>query len=511
MDKYKEDSHEIRVKVKLFFYLLLILIPILLLYLVVMNVLTQRGLFQALNIAVSAIILVSVLCFFLLYAGYFNIATTMLVTTLIAAVLFNSYGTAKSGSLPRFISSHLALIVPIIFCALFSKRGVLIAVSIIVSAGTFLTVLSTSIVPPDAKKIVIGSMNIAIIFSFILSYLIGKVNDQAKVLRKASYEIEKKKQIEINQNLVDSLLLVSAKLDNSSMQMSGNSTEFSDNLMQQSAAMEEITATIEQISANAENTSKNVQDQSASMNSLMSKMQELSTLTKEMGERVSLALNKTLGISTQAESGEKYIQNMNSSMNEINNTSKEMTNILSIINDISDQINLLSLNASIEAARAGDAGRGFAVVADEIGKLADQTSSSVKEIDSLIKKSDDEVNNGMTNVRDTVSVISEIIRGVNDISEMMNLINSSMGKNLDSSSMVVKEAQDAMDKSEMIKVSILEQKTAAEEIVSSVSKVNEISQSNAAGAEEISANSEDVALMSKEVKDKVSSFDLSKI
>ena len=87
-------------------------------------------------------------------------------------------------------------------------------------------------------------------------------------------------------------------------------------------------------------------------------------------------------------------------------SSREMMGIVDIINDISEKINLLSLNAAIEAARAGDAGRGFAVVADEISKLADQTAISIKEIDRLIKVNNDEITAGGDNIDSAIDTIS---------------------------------------------------------------------------------------------------------
>jgi methyl-accepting chemotaxis protein len=84
-----------------------------------------------------------------------------------------------------------------------------------------------------------------------------------------------------------------------------------------------------------------------------------------------------------AREGEEVGSSASSAMKHIVESSKKISEMVTMINDISDQINLLSLNASIEAARAGEAGRGFAVVAEEIGKLADNTSSQVKEIQQL--------------------------------------------------------------------------------------------------------------------------------
>ncbi len=102
--------------------------------------------------------------------------------------------------------------------------------------------------------------------------------------------------------------------------------------------------------------------------------------------------------------------------------------LLGIINNISEQINLLSLNAAIEAARAGEAGRGFAVVAQEIGKLSDQTATSLKGIEDIIISNDNEIKIGIDNIQNTVSTLSKIIDGFVEIARLMENISSKLEK-----------------------------------------------------------------------------------
>ena len=125
-------------------------------------------------------------------------------------------------------------------------------------------------------------------------------------------------------------------------------------------------------------------------NRLRELSQSISELTKE-SEHARELLNAVAGNISEGKNSLEAAKNI---MENIGKSSEELTGIASLINDISDQINLLSLNASIESARAGDAGRGFAVVAEEISKLADKTALNVKDIDRIIKSNSLLINEG---------------------------------------------------------------------------------------------------------------------
>jgi methyl-accepting chemotaxis protein len=206
--------------------------------------------------------------------------------------------------------------------------------------------------------------------------------------------------------------------------------------------------------------------------------------------------------------GAESLEMMNLSISRIADSSRAMKDIVKMISDISDQINLLSLNAAIEAARAGESGRGFAVVADEISKLADQTASSIREIDTLIKGNNNEINSGLARADETTSNIRSIIDGVNEIVAVMEMLSLTMEEQLHAKDIVSGEAGIVRTKSEEIRSATDEQRRSMDEIMKSVSSINELTQQIAAGSEQMSANASRVEGMADALKDDSSFFKL---
>ncbi len=299
---------------------------------------------------------------------------------------------------------------------------------------------------------------------------------------------------------------ISDQLAVASEQMTAATQSFSDNVQNQAATAEEITATVEHVSAGMECVAGDVDQQFTNLNKLTTRIDELSTLINKMGEKMEETRSMAADISLTAKKGDESLRDMNSTISKIGESSGEMTNIVNIINDISDKINLLSLNAAIEAARAGDAGRGFAVVADEISKLADLTATSINDISKLIKANDEEIQKGMLNVNETVENTKVIINGVNSIGNLVETNFENMKKQLDTSNIVTEMADAVRQNSEGIKISADEQRNAMTEIVRSISNINDLTQSNASGAEEMSANSSEVSNTAEILKSKINFF-----
>jgi methyl-accepting chemotaxis protein len=166
-----------------------------------------------------------------------------------------------------------------------------------------------------------------------------------------------------------------------------------------------------------------------------------------------------------ADSSAVVVTNAIAAMGRIEEASRQIEQIIEVIDDIAFQTNLLALNAGIEAARAGEAGKGFAVVAQEVRELAQRSAEAAREIKGLINKSTDEVNSGSLLVKETGAVLASISAQIVTVSQHV----------------------------EMIATASRDQATALHEVNGSVNQMDQMTQQNASMVEEATATSRALA------------------
>ncbi len=306
--------------------------------------------------------------------------------------------------------------------------------------------------------------------------------------------------------VISDIIEISNRLLGSSDNMRETTASFSEITQSQAASVEEVSATTEEVSAGMESIANNTISQFASLEDLLKKMGELSDLLEVINNNIQRSVKITHEMAENAKAGEESLKMMNESILKIKESSDRMDYIIRIINDISEQINLLSLNASIESARAGSAGRGFAVVADEISKLADQTAESIKEIDKLIKNNVNEIKRGFSQVENTNSKIGQIIEGVNEIVGVMDELSNYMEKQNEVSRVVNSNAENVRERTEEIKNATEEHKHAINEIAKGTENISERIQEIAIGSREMAETAEKIAEMAETLMDRVGFF-----
>ncbi len=181
----------------------------------------------------------------------------------------------------------------------------------------------------------------------------------------------------------------------------------------------EVSVASEQVSQGNANLSQRTQEQASSLEEVASSMEEMTGTVNQNSENAQHANQLAIAAREQADTGGKVVNEAITAMSEINAASKQIADIIGVIDEIAFQTNLLALNAAVEAARAGEQGRGFAVVASEVRNLAGRSATAAKEIKGLIQNSVVKVDNGSKLVSESGGALSEIVDSVKKVSDIV--------------------------------------------------------------------------------------------
>jgi methyl-accepting chemotaxis protein len=405
------------------------------------------------------------------------------------------------------LTSYIYFIFPcIVMCAVFSNVAFLSVISAVMAlTNTALFMIMRSLPHQFSEKLVTISFSntlFAIGFLYLLSLLMLKVFERSVELATD----ESRKNAETNVFIRHVLMESSRKVVQAMESMSRQSDEFSEGAHDQASSIARITGTAGEISGGIDRIAENAGDQLSSLRELLGALDELSVVIDGLDAAIGDSLAATREITGRAESGQEHLRTMEEGIRKVNESSREMTGIIGIINDISDKINLLSLNAAIEAARAGDAGRGFAVVADEISKLAERTASSIKSIEELIRNNEAEISRGLSGSSLAVGVIKEIIEGIGRVGDTIAGLDEFKRRQVEANRQVNESALLLRTRSEEIGEATVKQRGAVAEIVRSMADMSERSQNSTAYAVKMAYDSNQLVDMVNGLKKTIEEY-----
>ena len=245
-------------------------------------------------------------------------------------------------------------------------------------------------------------------------------------------------------------------------------------------AASEVTSASAEISTSTTDLSQRTEEQAASLEETTASMEEIAETVKRNAESAREANAFAIETSAVAERGGAVVGNAVTAMARIEESSRKISDIIGVIDEIARQTNLLALNAAVEAARAGDAGRGFAVVASEVRSLAQRSSQAAKDIKDLIVNSNSQVKDGVDLVNKAGQSLAEIVASIKKVATIVAAIANASA----------------------------EQSSGIEQVNKALSQMDEVTQQNSALVEENAATAKTLEHQAKSMDQRVAAFRL---
>ncbi|MCP4137293.1 MAG: hypothetical protein GY754_40370 [bacterium] len=452
---------------------------------------------------IAIAMLISPVILIVLKKGHYSTASHMMLVLMLMAVwsiiLFDTSNDALAQlDTIVFIHGFIAL-TPLI--ALRKKMVILfyLVLNIILFLLFFFFVVNNLELSDFAKTDYMVDNLVMFLLVGVASYLVFSINKTAQD-RNQLFLIEQEKKSKEMQNILDTVTKVTVNLGVTVDEMIKATYTFSLNSQTQASSLEEVTSAMEQISSTTENTFYLTSSQNEGLSKMIDKLARLSKIVEDSNREIEniVAVRNTLN--SEAEATKDNMKEIVSTVGKMTDEIKEIEGAVALIDDISDRINLLSLNAAIEAARAGESGRGFAVVAEEISKLAEQTAENVKTITNLIKNNIQGLFNSYEGLEEFGIVLDNMLASIVQLSSSIDNITSLAKDDVDLNNEIKNDTVEVINQANTIQVSMEEEKISTEEILKSITTINDATQEFAAKSDELTTTADKVDTITRDLE-----------